>query len=78
MRKHTSKYGASLWLSRHDTYEWANKSDAPWPCSFLANKTLFAEFEANGDLVDIVVNGGRGDQDCPADEFDAITSDFLA
>lgn len=67
----------NLWLSANDTYNWAHKANASWPCSFLANKPLFAEFESNGDLVNLVINYGRGDQDCPSDEFNAITSDFL-
>ena len=69
--------GTKLWLSAHDTYQWAHKAGAAWPCSFLADKPLFAEFDSNSDLVDLAVNYGRGNQDCPSDEFNAITSDFL-
>ena len=61
-----------LWISANDTHNWARR----WPCSFLAGKRLFAEFDSHG-LVDMDINGGRGDQDCPADEFNAITSDAL-
>lgn len=76
----TEKYddgSVKLWLSTNDTYRWANKIGAYWPCSFLSDKRLFAKFAGNGDLVDMAVNGGRGNQDCPADEFNAITTDFL-
>ena len=63
-----------LWLTAEDTYEWAY---GRWPRSFLAGKTLFAEFR-NGDLIDYAVNGKTGgDIDLPADEFTAITDDFI-
>ena len=66
-----------LWLSAEDTYQWANKPGGKWPCSFIAGKRLFAEFD-NGDLVDYAVNGKTSaDIDLPADEFNAITSDFI-
>lgn len=67
-----------LWLSADDTYAWANRPGAIWPCSFLAGKTLFAEFD-DGDLVDYAVDGKTGfPSDQPlADEFNAITSDFI-
>lgn len=78
MRKQTTPHGyTKLWLSANDTYNWAHKASAAWPCSFLSDKRLFAEFEPNGDLVELAVNGGKGDQDCPADEFNAIVEDFI-
>ena len=69
--------GVKLWLSANDTYQWAHKAGASWPCSFLADKPLFAEFDNTGDLVDLAINHGRGNQDCPSNEFTAITDDFL-
>ena len=65
-----------LWLTAQDTYTWANRPGALWPCSTLAGKTLYAEFDGP-DLVAMSVDDGHGDQDIPADEFNAITSDFL-
>ena len=64
-----------LWLSANDTYNWANRPNASWPCSVLAGKRLFAEFD-DGDLVDFAVNGKRS-LDVTADEFTAITDDFI-
>lgn len=64
-----------LWLSANDTYKWARKPGAAWPCSFLSNKRLFAKFDA-GDLVDYTINGKEA-PNVPADEFNAITSDFI-
>lgn len=66
-----------LWLSAKDTYQWANKPGGAWPCSYLAGKRLFAEFY-DGDLVDYTVNS-KCDKipGVSADEFNAITSDFI-
>ena len=78
MRKVTTPdSGVKLWLSANDTYNWANRADATWPCSFLADKPLFAEFDSQSNLIDLAINYGRGKQDCPSDEFTAITDDFL-
>ena len=78
MKKQVNNYSTKLWLSARNTEDWARRPGASWPCSFVAGKSLFAEFDAHGDLIDMAVNGGRGNQDMPADEFNAITSDFLA
>lgn len=74
----TPNGGLKLWLSANDTYQWATRPGASWPCSALSNRRLFAEFEANGDLVDLVIDGGRGEQDCPGDELNAIATDHIA
>ena len=66
-----------LWLDAEDTYFWSRRPGNTWPCSYIAGKALFAEFHC-GDLVDYNVNGRSGDDvDMPADEFNAITSDFI-
>lgn len=65
-----------LWLSAQDTYDWARKTGATWPCSELANHRLFAAFDKHG-LYDLTIDWEAG-KDCPGDEFNAITSDFLA
>jgi hypothetical protein len=67
--------GVKLWLSSNDTYRWATRPNASWPCSQLSGNRLFAEFDKGG-LVDMSVNGKSLDVD--ANEFNAITSDFLA
>ena len=77
MRIKRSQYGVNLWLSARDTYEWARKPGAAWPCSQISGRRLFAAFERNGDLVDVSIDGGRGEQDVDANEFNAITADFL-
>lgn len=77
MRTTCDQYGTTLWLSANDTHNWAHRSGACWPCSTLAGHRLFASFAPNGDLVDMAIDGGRGNQDCPGDEFNAIVSDYL-
>lgn len=63
-----------LWASARDTYDWAHKPGAWWPCSVVSGKRLFAEFY-KGDLVDVALDGR--DAEIPADEFNAITADLL-
>ena len=67
---------AVLSMSANDTYAWANKPGACWPCSTLAGRRFVAEFDSYGDLIDFAINGGRGNQDCDAAELNAITDDF--
>ena len=75
MRIEKSEQGTQLWLSANDTYNWAHKSGASWPCSVLSGHRLRAQFDKDNDLIDVTIDGGS--KDCPADEFNAITSDFL-
>ena len=75
MKVQISYNSVKLWLSANDTYNWADTAGASWPCSELADKRLFAEFDPNG-LVDFTVNG-KDSIDIPSDEFNALTSDFL-
>ena len=77
MRIHKSEYGTKIWLSARDTYAWAHRPGAAWPCSQLSDRRVFAELDAHGDLVDMALDGGRGDQDCDANEFNALVSDML-
>lgn len=65
-----------LWASARDTSEWANRPGARWPCSYLAGRRFFAEFDANG-LLDMTIDGGRGAQDLPVEEFTACSADLL-
>lgn len=64
-----------LWLSANDTYNWAHKPSAFWPCSVLSGHRLYAQFDNYGDLIDMAIDGRY--KDCPADEFNAITADFI-
>ncbi len=64
MRSKMQEDGSTnLWLSADDTWNWAHKPGAAWPCSTLAGNRVFVAFESNGDLVDFTVNG----KDAPDD-----------
>ena len=76
MRLEKSGQGyTELWLSANDTYGWAHRQGAIWPCSELSGHRLYAQFSEHGDLIDMTIDGRS--KDCSADEFNAITSDFL-
>ena len=45
MRTQITDSGVKLWLSANDTYRWATRPRAAWPCSELAGNRLFAEFD---------------------------------
>lgn len=74
MRKIIHPTGFKLWLSARDTYNWANRAGASWPCSMLADKRVFVEFDRNG-LCDLGINGHR--TDCSVHELNAIVSDAI-
>jgi hypothetical protein len=74
MRTQIFDSGAKLWLSANDTYCWAHRPGACWPCSELSGNRLFVEYDRGG-LVDLTINGRIGD--CPAHELTAIVSDHL-
>lgn len=77
MRVKRNQHGTKLWLSANDTYKWASRPDAAWLCSTLTNRRVFAEFDGRGDLVDLAIDGGRGNQDCDGHELDSIVADHL-
>ena len=68
----------ALWVSANDTYDWAHKTGAAWPCSTLSGHRFAAAFDTNG-LCDLTVDGRsepHGDFD--GHEFSAICADMLA
>lgn len=74
MRKIVTGSSVKLWISANDTRRWAHKAGAYWPCSQLADKRLFVEYDSNG-LCDLAIDGRYGD--CDANELNAIVSDHL-
>lgn len=62
--------GYQLWLSRNDTYTWANDPYRSWPGSTLRNERVFVGVDRNG-LYDV------SPEDCDANELEAIVSDYL-
>ena len=63
----------TLWASARDTYDWAHKPGAAWPCSTLSGHRFVASFDTDG-LYDLNVQG-RGDW--AGDEFSACVSDLV-
>lgn len=77
MRAKQFKNGATqLWLSAADTYNWAHRTNANWPCSTISGSRLFVGFDSNGDLVEFALDG-NSDAEVDEHELNAITSDFL-
>jgi len=74
MRIKKTSDGYTLWLSASDTYNWAHKPGACWPCSMLADKRLRVSVDSNG-IYDLQIDGRDGD--CPADELQAVIADHL-
>lgn len=80
MRIQKHENGYAMWLSARDTYDWAHKPGATWPCSTLSNKRCLVVVDTNG-LCDFTVNGRdvyeRDASDIDGTELDAIVSDHL-
>ena len=73
--KKYKEYGiVSIWASANDTYNWAHKPGASWPCSQLSGNRFYAQFQ-HGDLVEFTLNGKDGDID--STEFNAFIQDHL-
>jgi hypothetical protein len=68
--------GYTLWLSANDTYNWAHKPGAAWPCSALSGKRFVACVDSNG-LCDFIVNGRSDFDEVSGDELSACIADHL-
>lgn len=77
MRVKRDQHGTRAWFSARDTYDWAHKPGARWPCSTLSDRSVFCAFDARGNLEDFAINGGRGSQDCDSHELEAMLADLL-
>ena len=75
MRILNNSTGYTLWLSARETYSWAHKPGAAWPCSTLADKRLVVVGDDNG-LCNLTVNG-KVDEDIDGTELDACVADHL-
>ena len=64
-----------MWLSAQDTYDWAHRAGASWPCSTLSDRRLVVCANDNG-LYDLLVDGRRG-EDVDANELEAVVTDHL-
>jgi hypothetical protein len=63
--------GYSMSLGRSETYRWAHKPRAAWPCSELADRSVYVEVDSNGlcDVRPSDISGGA--------ELEAIIADHL-
>jgi len=71
MRVQVSESCVVLHATGAETYDWANRPGAAWPCSTLSGRKLFAAFDSNG-LFDT-----DGDEDIDGHEFSACCADLL-
>jgi len=65
----------TLWLSARDTYDWAHKPGARWPCSTLSDHRAMVQVDTNG-LCDLTIDG-KDEGDIDGNELDAIVADHL-
>ena len=70
--------GYTIWLSAHDTYDWAHKVGAAWPGSTLAHNRIMVCVDRNG-LCDLTVNGKSPGEhtDIDGTELSACIADHL-
>ena len=75
--RHLAKpMGYVMYLSANDTYAWAHKAGACWPCSRLSNHRAVISVDSNG-LYDLTIDG-RENAYIDADELQACVSDHLS
>ena len=66
-----------IWASQRDTYNWAHRSGASWPCSTLSDKRFVAAFDTDG-LVEFTVNGSDSNlYEVDSAELSAICADLV-
>ena len=61
-----------LFLSTEDTRHWKKS----WPLSYLAGKRLFAEWDSDGNLTELKING-EDDANVKLDELNALFAENL-
>ena len=75
--KHLDGGGIKLWLSSHDTEVWATGYPR-WPGSALESHRLFVEYDSDGDLIDLTIDGRSAEHfDVDAGELNAIVEDHV-
>ena len=68
--------GYTLWLSAADTYAWAHRPGAAWPCSTLADHRLRIEVDQNG-LCYLTVDGKSAGNNIDGQELDSCVAYHL-
>lgn len=67
--------GFCIWINARESYEWAHRTGAAWPCSTLSGHRVFAAFDRNG-LVDLTVDGKDSSDRWDGHEFNALVADM--
>ncbi len=67
----TKNGGVKIFLTIYNTHDWAHRPEAAWPGSVISGRNVWAEFAANGDLVECSENCF----DVPLTEFNACFND---
>ena len=67
--------GYTIWLSEDDTWSWAHRINASWPCSQLADHKVCAIVDNNG-LCDLYIDGKYPDE-VDSTELQACIADHL-
>ena len=66
----------TLSLSANETYAWANKPDAAWPCSTIAGSRISVFADQNG-IAEFMIDGKPDWGTVDGTELDAIVADHL-
>jgi len=74
MKLQTFNSGFNVWISARETDNWAHRPGSSWPCSQLAGRRLWVQFDRNG-LCDMAIDGRF--RDCDATELSACVADHL-
>lgn len=57
MKIKKTKNTTQIWISSNETFRWARRPNAQWPCSTLADRRVFVELASNNDIINIKING---------------------
>ena len=63
--------GYTMWLSKSDTENWANRPHNSYPCSTVEGKAIVIEVDSNG------LCGGKNLDNVDSHELEAIVTDHL-
>ena len=75
--KHIDGGGIKLWLSSQAPAGWATGYPR-WPGSALESHRLFVEYDSDGDLIDLTIDGHSAEHfDVDAVELNAIVEDHV-
>lgn len=77
MKIKKTKNTTQVWISSNETFKWARRPNAQWPCSTLADRRIFVELASNGDLVDIKINGKNPKNNIDSHELNSLLNNLI-